>query len=150
MGGFVFEIAFDPRRGADQPNFAACRDACCRFLHASRLAQDDRDDRWACAAAPPRDGAGTRPRDRYRHGRVYARPSPCMSLSWRLVWHWTFADRAQFRPLDRHHGRDLELHPLCRLLDRPRPVLDGCDRAGLAAMEIVSHVAWRRFDRSIS
>src|ERR1700730_19174436 len=69
-----------------------------------------------------------------------------MYLSWRLVWHWTFADRAQFRPLDRHHGRDLKLHPLCRLLDRPGLVVDRRDRAGLAAMEVARHVAWRLFD----
>ena len=39
-----------------------------------------------------------------------------------------------------------ELHPLCRLLDRPGLVLHGRDRAGLAPMEVARHVAWRRFD----
>ena len=53
------------------------------------------------------------------HGGIFARPIACVPLSRRLVWHWLYADRAQFRPFDRHHGRDLELYPLCRLRDSP-------------------------------
>ncbi len=42
-----------------------------------------------------------------------------------------------------------ELHPLCRIVDRPGLFLDGRDRAGLAAMEAARHVARRRFGWSI-
>src|ERR1700716_2640983 len=101
MGGFVFELAFDRWRGADQPRFAPFRDTYRCFLHASRLGQDARDDRWACAAASPGDSPRACTRDRQGLGGIFARPSDCMSLSRRLVWHWTVADRAQLWPFDR-------------------------------------------------
>jgi predicted PurR-regulated permease PerM len=59
------------------------------------------------------------------------------------------ADQAQFWPFDRDIGRCVELHPLFRLLDCPRFVLDGCDRPGLARLEAASHVALRHFNRAI-
>ena len=73
----------------------------------------------------------------------------CLCLG---IWYGVrpVADQAQFRPFDRHIGRRVELHSLCRLLDRPRFVLGGCDRPGLARLEAASHVACRHFSRPIS
>ncbi len=42
-----------------------------------------------------------------------------------------------------------ELHSLCRLIDRLSLFLDGRNCAGLAAMEVTRHVAWRIFGWSI-
>jgi len=80
----------------------------------------------------------------------FARPIPRLSVSWYLVRSRPIADQAQFRPFDRHIGRRVELHSLCRLLDRPSFVLGGCDRPGLARLEAASHVARRHFSRPIS
>ena len=82
MGGVVSEFAFNARRGADQPYFAPCRHSRRRLLHASRLGEDAHDDRWACAAASPGDGARACARDRQRPWRDFCAANRlCVSFS---------------------------------------------------------------------
>ena len=72
-----------------------------------------------------------------------ARPVAGLPVSRPLVRDRPQPDRAGFRISDRRHRRSAELHPLCRLADRPGLLARRRHRPGLAELESGSPRAWR-------